>query len=224
MKKIFLILFTIIGFGINTNAQDIIILKNGDEIQAVVQEIGKNDIKYKKFENLNGPFYMMEKAEIFMIKYENGSKDVFVDFSESAATNIRLLSDPYKFRLYVGSGVGVSYGFFGTSLEARFNRFAIHSGIGMWMDGFHWVTGAKWYFWKNLYCNSTIGSMNTYDEYYYDNPGPNVAISELFGANWSWGGNVRFGVNFGLGLCYDFYHREFGNVFDIGLSISFGTK
>ena len=57
-------------------AQDIITLKNGDEIKAVVQEIGIGDIKYKKFENSNGPVYTLPKADVFMIKYENGSKDI----------------------------------------------------------------------------------------------------------------------------------------------------
>jgi len=58
-------------------AQDIITLKNGDDIQAVVQKIGELDIEYKKFDNPNGPNYTLKKSEIFMIRYENGSKDVF---------------------------------------------------------------------------------------------------------------------------------------------------
>jgi hypothetical protein len=58
-------------------AQDVIVLKTGNEIQALVQEIGLNDVKYKKFDNQAGPVYMLKKSEIFMIKYVNGSKDVF---------------------------------------------------------------------------------------------------------------------------------------------------
>jgi hypothetical protein len=58
-------------------AQDIITLKNGNEIQAKVLEVGTHDIKYKKFENQEGPTYTTLKAEIFMIKYQNGDKDVF---------------------------------------------------------------------------------------------------------------------------------------------------
>ena len=60
-------------------AQDIITLKSGNEIQALVQEIGDVDVKYKKFDNPNGPSYTLKKSEIFMIKYDNGSKDVFAD-------------------------------------------------------------------------------------------------------------------------------------------------
>ena len=63
----------------STLAQDVITLKNGDEIQALVQEIGDVEVKYKKFENPNGPNYSLKKLEVFMIKYVNGSRDVFVN-------------------------------------------------------------------------------------------------------------------------------------------------
>jgi hypothetical protein len=65
--------------------QDIIILKTGDEIQSKVEEVGTNIIKYHKFENLTGPIYSIEKAQVFMIKYKNGTKDVFNTESTPAA-------------------------------------------------------------------------------------------------------------------------------------------
>jgi hypothetical protein len=77
MKKILILAVALIGSATVTLAQDIITLKNGDEIKAKVQEIGLSDVKYKKFENANGPTYTLLKTEIFMIKYENGEKDVF---------------------------------------------------------------------------------------------------------------------------------------------------
>lgn len=65
--------------------QDIIVKKTGDEIKAKVEEVLDTEIKYRKFENLAGPLYSMPKAEIFMIKYENGSKDVFGGETQVAA-------------------------------------------------------------------------------------------------------------------------------------------
>ena len=38
-------------------SQDIIELNNGDKIKSKVIEILSKKIKYKKFNNLNGPFY-----------------------------------------------------------------------------------------------------------------------------------------------------------------------
>jgi len=63
----------------NMFAQDVIILKNGNDIQAIVQEISDDNVKYKKYDNINGPNYTLKKTEIFMIRYANGSKDVFAD-------------------------------------------------------------------------------------------------------------------------------------------------
>lgn len=57
--------------------QDIIIFRNGDEIKSKVLEVAMDQIKYKKWENINGPTYSASKSEVFMIKYVNGTKDVF---------------------------------------------------------------------------------------------------------------------------------------------------
>jgi hypothetical protein len=72
-----LVLAGIIGNITRVSAQDIIILKTGDEIKSSVIEIGTDAIKYRKYENLSGPVYNLETSKIFMIKYKNGSKDVF---------------------------------------------------------------------------------------------------------------------------------------------------
>tara|TARA_B100000927_G_C16400121_1_gene442978 strand:+ start:85 stop:684 length:600 start_codon:yes stop_codon:yes gene_type:complete len=76
IKKIVLILFVIVCTN-NLYGQDIIIYKNGDDLKVKVLKITKTEIVYKKFTNLNGPEYTEEISNIFMIKYENGSKDVF---------------------------------------------------------------------------------------------------------------------------------------------------
>ena len=61
----------------NLEECDIIVLKNGAEVSVKVIEIGLTEIKYKKCENLSGPSYTIEKSDVFMIKYSNGTKDVF---------------------------------------------------------------------------------------------------------------------------------------------------
>lgn len=58
-------------------AQDEITFNSGDILKAKILEIGKEEIVYKKFENLSGPSYTVKKDLIFMIKYENGTKDIF---------------------------------------------------------------------------------------------------------------------------------------------------
>ncbi|MEP5612170.1 MAG: hypothetical protein ABJP45_07965 [Cyclobacteriaceae bacterium] len=75
MKAI--VFLTLVFFGHILSAQDVIVMKNGDELNARVEEVGTSAIKYKKFENLDGPTYSVNKNSVFMIRYENGSKDVF---------------------------------------------------------------------------------------------------------------------------------------------------
>lgn len=77
MKKIILIILTIFTFNSLLKSQDVIIYKDGSEIESKVLKVGKSEIVYKKYSNLNGPEYTEEVNNIFMIKYEGGSKDVF---------------------------------------------------------------------------------------------------------------------------------------------------
>lgn len=84
-KALFLSLFALLFTSLR--AQDIIIKNNGDEIKSKVIEINDNEIKYKTFENLDGPLYTMKKSEVFMIRYQNGGKDVFTRNQQEYPTN-----------------------------------------------------------------------------------------------------------------------------------------
>ena len=70
-------------------AQDLITTTKGEDIQAKVIEVGLNEIKYRKFDNLNGPLITLAKSDIVIIRYENGSKDIF-DKSASSKPNVDL--------------------------------------------------------------------------------------------------------------------------------------
>ena len=84
MRSILLFLLLISS---TLSAQDIITLKNGEEIKAKVTAVNPNDIQYRKFNDNDGPLYTKYKSEVFMIKYANGSKDVFSNASSSNSTN-----------------------------------------------------------------------------------------------------------------------------------------
>lgn len=75
MKKILLFLGALLS--LSAMAQDVVILQNGDEIKCKLIEVGTEQIKYKKWSNQNGPTFVEERDDVFMIKYENGEKDVF---------------------------------------------------------------------------------------------------------------------------------------------------
>ncbi len=66
--------------------QDIILLKTGNEINAKVIKVGVSEIEYMK--DTTSPLYAIKKSEVFMIKYENGTKDVFVNLAPVAKEEI----------------------------------------------------------------------------------------------------------------------------------------
>lgn len=76
MRNILVLLFLLFTT-MSIYAQDIITKKNGDEIQAKVLSVNSKEISYLKWSNQNGPTYTIAISEVFMIKYENGEKDVF---------------------------------------------------------------------------------------------------------------------------------------------------
>jgi len=58
-------------------AQDVISLKSGEAINGKVAEVGINEIRYYKASNLQGPVYVLSKADVAQIAYQNKTADVF---------------------------------------------------------------------------------------------------------------------------------------------------
>ncbi len=62
--------------GATTQAQDNIVLKNGTEIKAKVLEVSSTRLKYRRQDNPDGPMYTTGTADVLLINYANGTKDV----------------------------------------------------------------------------------------------------------------------------------------------------
>ncbi|WP_396148447.1 hypothetical protein [Flavobacterium sp.] len=71
----------------NSFSQDMITKKTSEDIKAKVIEVTINEIKYRKFDNLNGPLFTLLKSDVLMIRYENGSKDIFNEVQNSVTAN-----------------------------------------------------------------------------------------------------------------------------------------
>jgi len=63
-------------FSIEASSQDIILFKDGSEIKSKVIEITETLIKYKRFTHQDGPLISIPKSKVFMITYENGTKEL----------------------------------------------------------------------------------------------------------------------------------------------------
>lgn len=93
MKHGLLLLFLVLFA--SASAQDVIIKRNGEEIQAKISKVSENEIEYKKWTNLEGPLYTLKTSQIFMIKYENGEKDVFDTSSNAESTAGKTAGNEY---------------------------------------------------------------------------------------------------------------------------------
>ncbi len=77
MKKIIFSAVLVIAGNVAVSAQDLIVKNTGEDQQAKILEVGQNEIKYKKWDNLDGPVYSLSVSDILLIRYENGTNEVF---------------------------------------------------------------------------------------------------------------------------------------------------
>ena len=81
MKILFFIACMLVSF--ISVAQDIIYKKDKTKIEAKILAVGLEDVRYLKQNNLTGPEYVLQKSEITLISYLNGS---YENFESSVST------------------------------------------------------------------------------------------------------------------------------------------
>lgn len=70
--KGFLLIIIALGFVKIADAQDVIVKKDGTTIESKVTKITSMEVEYKKWSNIDGPVYTIDKEEVAQIKYQNG--------------------------------------------------------------------------------------------------------------------------------------------------------
>ena len=88
--------FFLIIFFINHNlySQDTIKFLNKSPQVVKVYEVGIEDVKYHRFDNLDGPSYVASKADIQFIKYANGHVDSFNVASQKPLVSNDIVNTP----------------------------------------------------------------------------------------------------------------------------------
>jgi hypothetical protein len=111
MKQIFLTLLITIFTLSSCFSQDIITTKASDDIKVKVLEVTTSEVKYKKFDNQDGPTFSLLKSEILMIRYENGSKDVFKESQNqnAGASDMRMKGKQDAIINYKGKKSGAGW-------------------------------------------------------------------------------------------------------------------
>lgn len=121
MKQlIFTIAFIIIGFPIY--AQDVILKKNAEEIQAKILKISDSEIEFKHWERPDGPIYIVPTRDVFMITYQNGTKEVVSLFHDQSGKDFPTTR---SFPRYQGE-VSVAYGLYIDEGEGIIGLETIH--------------------------------------------------------------------------------------------------
>ena len=101
MKKACLLLLTFVFIAFASKAQDIITLTSGTQIQAKVLEINPGDVKYKDYNNADGPVITILKSTVAMIQYANGTKTIFSgapnppNQNNTRESSVNFKKDPY---------------------------------------------------------------------------------------------------------------------------------
>lgn len=68
-----------------TQAQDIIVKKDGSRIQSKVLEISNDEVLYKEWNNQQGETFAVETDELFRVEFQNGEKEIFSEEKKGAA-------------------------------------------------------------------------------------------------------------------------------------------
>lgn len=95
-KLSYLNLFFVLLTTLTVRAQDIIVLNNGDLIKSNVEEIGIATIRYKRYEQTNGPAYTINRADVFAIHYNDGTKDFFGRTEQTTADVNRRIEEIFR--------------------------------------------------------------------------------------------------------------------------------
>jgi len=68
--------FLFIGGVLSVHAQDMVILRDGSVIEARVTEISPTEIRYRRFNHLDGPVIVIPRSNVLSIRYQNGTVEI----------------------------------------------------------------------------------------------------------------------------------------------------
>lgn len=77
MKRLLLSLLMLAFAALSAQAQDLLTKQNGEELQVKVLEITPTEVRYRRTDNPDGPLITVRRADVFMIRYASGTKEVF---------------------------------------------------------------------------------------------------------------------------------------------------
>lgn len=86
MKRWNLFVFCVV-LSVSAFAQDIIITRDAKRIESKIQEVSPTEVRYKEWDNLDGPVFVLLTRDITAITFQNGSVKVFDNATPQQAQN-----------------------------------------------------------------------------------------------------------------------------------------
>ena len=177
-------------------AQDVITLRNGDEINGKVTKVTPTEIEYRLASNPDGPIYTKSVSEIFMVKYENGQKDVFGDTPAPAAQQQQVtVAIPVGVTLERSRGEIVD-----AATDRTFSDFELQQMLGKdaWNDyekaRDSYQSTSNGLVWAYLFF--FLGPPLYYGGVYLENGTNNGLAMRIIGIVWTIGGNIMIPANY----------------------------
>lgn len=242
MKKIIIVLsllFCSVGF-----AQDVLTKKNGEDISAKVLEVTSTEIKYKKYDNPNGPTFTILKSEVLLIRYENGTKDVFNEPQKGSSQSQSSNQTPVAFNKneIKGNALALILGSLAFTYERILNEesavgFTINAPLNDYVFDVNYTATAyyRYYFGEKPaagFFGEAFGMLNSVDDYVYDDgfssyyeqrEVTDFAIGVGLGGKWVTKKGLVLELNVGVGrnLFNNQFDRDYTIVGRGGVSIGY---
>jgi len=165
---IFLLAFFVLGV-FSVSAQDLIVLKDGNIIEAKVMEISPSEIRYKRIDHLEGPTIVIMATNVLSIRYENGRTEIINAFPVTgqqitqARSSENTAIDPNKFIFGINANAGGTiaslYASGGPSISIELGKGNFNSEINLIFPifgGFEGLVSFN-YFWHNRIGGAYLG-------------------------------------------------------------------
>jgi hypothetical protein len=187
MKRIILLFAILMCCNVLCDAQDIIITKKGEEIQAKILEVSPRTITYKRYSNPDGPNFILNTSDIIMVRYENGEKDIFEDEPtvNYAADEVyegmryRDYKDLYDPNFYIPDEYD-PYSPFWSGVASFFIPGLGQCVSGEWERGL-WIFGTSLLLESALLGSIEVADISTYDVRFVSDFGTLLAIASSVG-------------------------------------------
>jgi len=183
MKRfcIFTVVFLLAGI-CSLTALDLIVMRDGNIIEAKVMEISPTEIRYKRSDHLDGPTVVVPAANVLSIRYENGKSEIITSASASVrertqpaiSGNTAINQNKFIFGVNANAGGALNYiweGPSGASVNLEFGKGNFNSDISLSFPiGGFGLLAAFNRIWHNRIGGFYIGGglgYSFYDSYHY---------------------------------------------------------